>query len=386
MDAMDVYRISYYDAFVCAGGACTESCCRGWGILVEDEAWERFRAERNLFGIRLRLSVRGKEERLLNRNRLRCPFLERSGLCAMQRKRGHDFLPLTCRQYPRKHHHLGIRAEEYLDLSCVEAARLFLSEQRMPQLMHTQEEVGYKRSGSNADFEDLQSILSSRELLLRRLSACEKEGEEAYWEAGFAALGEAFGEMLADAARWQENCARGDAMLAPKDAEDEKPEKALCFPLPLGMLNEWMNACLYQEGLKERLPFLERILRMYFKRFDDLTEESGTLRLTELFRRFREKRIAPVNQYIYYCATCLYRFYTDAFEDYSFLKHVRRAVMHTNMLYLLDALYADETGGLSVPEAAHILAVYEKRVFHSTDTERKMLLKWQERERELVYG
>ena len=48
------FRIpDYYDKFKCIGSDCTDSCCAGWDITVNDETYEKYTLVKGSFGDRL---------------------------------------------------------------------------------------------------------------------------------------------------------------------------------------------------------------------------------------------------------------------------------------------------------------------------------------------
>ncbi|MBQ6735481.1 MAG: flagellin lysine-N-methylase [Lachnospiraceae bacterium] len=380
---MEIDRISFYDDFRCVAGDCVETCCRGWSILADEAALEKYRREKGLLGLRLKLAVRGKEEPQLNAGRGTCPFFTRDGLCGLQKQRGRDYMPLTCQVYPRRRKHFGPLAEETLDLSCVEAARMFLAAKDL-SFRRLQGDISYGRHGSNTDEAFFGRLLASREKLLARLTEAKEKMKEAPFEESRVHLSDAFADMLHLAGRWQRNAATGKELFA-ADAADAEPVSASLFPLPVTLLNEWVNGCLHHAELKRRIPFFYRLLTFYMKRFDGLDERKGQMRLDRLFRETAKKGLLRTEHYLNYAQYELYRFYTESYEDYSFLNRIRCMVMHTNLLLLFDALFADERGQLTEEERARIIAVYEKRARHSAQMEKNMLQAWQAREAEVPY-
>ena len=47
----------YYEAFSCTADACEDTCCAGWQIVVDEEALERYRAEKGPYRKKLREAV-----------------------------------------------------------------------------------------------------------------------------------------------------------------------------------------------------------------------------------------------------------------------------------------------------------------------------------------
>ncbi|MBR0163910.1 MAG: flagellin lysine-N-methylase [Lachnospiraceae bacterium] len=362
---MRIRRISFYDAFDCEKGACEESCCRAWSIPVDDEALARFRKERGLLRLRLFLAVRGREEKILNPARGRCIFFRRDGLCDLQCKKGASYVPYTCRVYPRRHVRRLDVAEETLDLSCIAAARLFLASSMPLVMTETKGSVSYGRRGTNRDKTFLEGLVSSLDRLTRLLQEEETGVDEALRRA------------LALAVSFQSRAVHGKDPFAGEDG-DRIFDQTL-FPLDIALLNEWVNGCLYTEDIRRRLPFLYRLFRMYFRHFDGLNVTQGKRHLSGLYASFEASGLADSSKYKKYAAYMLMRTYTETQEDYSFVRRLTDCVMHVNLIYLFDALYAEEKGTLSLPEQAHIIAVYEKRVLHNAGVQKDMHAKWEGR-------
>ncbi|MBR0090903.1 MAG: flagellin lysine-N-methylase [Lachnospiraceae bacterium] len=379
---MIIERIPFYEDFRCVAGACAETCCRGWSILVEEEARERFRREKGWLGFRLRLALRGQDDTYLNASRGTCAFFTRGGLCALQKARGEKYPPLTCQIYPRRRRNFGVLAEETLDLSCVEAARLFLGASGISFHGRTGE-VSYARHGSNTDEAFFELLLQSRQRLLKMLQEVKVSSAEVPFETAAIRLSDAFSEMMHLANTWQRNAATGKPLFDAQ--EEEETADRTFFPLPVPLVNAWVNGCLYHADLKRRIPFFYRLLTFYMKRFDGLNERNGQMRMDRLFRDGAKKGVFRIGKYVHYAQYDLLRYYTETYEDYSFLNRIRSMILHTNLLLLFDALYADERGELPEEAEARILAVYEKRARHSAQMEKNMLHAWLEKEGEVPY-
>lgn len=416
---MDIFRISFFDKFECLAGDCPETCCKGFSIPVEEKTYEKLRAAGGLAGLKARLCITGaQDDRLLNRSRRKCPYLQKDGLCALQvlefadkPKSGSSFSgfgvlqPHTCKVFPRRRQNFGLLAEETLDLSCPEAARLFLKADFPLKQSHIKGDVAYGRSGNNDDEAFLKELLLAREEQIRFLSAPADSGLTPQ------ELSARFAVLLGAAEKIQEKCTHGEAdifsglknltadssydtinktdedipligkMFAvtdeaiDKSTGDEKAGNDL-FPLGISIMNEWMNGDVYNEDLLFRMPLLYEVCKLYFKRFDKLNESSGQIRLDELYRLYFKKSGQDAGLYVKYACYYLYRFYTDTYEDYSFVRRIRDMVMHTNLLLLLNALYLDEYGKVPDHIETRLLASYEKRAFHSYGLRKSMYKKW----------
>ena len=125
---MKLYRPSYYDRFTCDAGACSDTCCACWEIVVDEDTLRRYQALKGPNGDLLRQYLRRDEEgdAYLSLRGGVCPLLRDDGLCTLQKEYGEQALSQVCRRYPRFRYAFGAHIEEGLSLSCPAACRLIL--------------------------------------------------------------------------------------------------------------------------------------------------------------------------------------------------------------------------------------------------------------------
>ena len=119
---------SFFDQFKCIGSACTDTCCAGWEIEVDETTAQGYLAEKGAFGDRLRREI-GSEpgEYFFKLKNNRCPFLNKENLCDIFINLGEDRLCDICREHPRFYNWFGDYTEVGLGLCCEEAERLLFS-------------------------------------------------------------------------------------------------------------------------------------------------------------------------------------------------------------------------------------------------------------------
>ncbi|MBP7059977.1 MAG: flagellin lysine-N-methylase [Lachnospiraceae bacterium] len=118
---------NYYSKFECIGGKCSDTCCAGWEVDVDDDTAEMYRSIPLPIGDRLRDRLRGSEGTYhfeLAGNK-RCPFLNEDNLCDLILSLGNGGMCVTCTEYPRFYADTPIYEQVDLTLSCPEAARIF---------------------------------------------------------------------------------------------------------------------------------------------------------------------------------------------------------------------------------------------------------------------
>ena len=118
-----------YAAFRCLAGACPQTCCAAWEIVVDPDAQDAYLRLQHPLAAKLRrvLRVDSEGDTYFAQTDGRCPFLCADGLCELQRTLGEQSLCRTCRDFPRWEVLLCDRVERGLSSACPEAARRLLA-------------------------------------------------------------------------------------------------------------------------------------------------------------------------------------------------------------------------------------------------------------------
>lgn len=109
-------KVDFYDEFSCMMSDCPDNCCdEDWDIYIDDDAIEKYRqlGVPDLFA-----KITPDEPHKLIKKDHKCPFITPEGLCFFHRDYGEDFLPNTCRSYPRFASTYGDVYLETLGMSC----------------------------------------------------------------------------------------------------------------------------------------------------------------------------------------------------------------------------------------------------------------------------
>ena len=119
-----------YTAFRCLAGACPQTCCAAWEIVVDPDAQDAYLRLQHPLAAKLRrvLRVDSEGDTYFAQTDGRCPFLCADGLCELQRTLGEQSLCRTCRDFPRWEVLLCDRVEQGLSPACPEAARRLLGQ------------------------------------------------------------------------------------------------------------------------------------------------------------------------------------------------------------------------------------------------------------------
>lgn len=185
---MKIVEPAVYKDFRCIGGACPDTCCAAWEVVVDDASAARYAAAKGNIGDRLRAAMTEDEGdtvfRVVNG---RCPFLNKENLCDIYIELGEDALCRTCTLFPRFFHSFGGVTERGLSLSCPEAARLLLQPAGPLELI-TREEPGFPEPNELNPTLYL-ALRKSRDAMLAMLQSGEIAPETALrrlWAAGNA--------------------------------------------------------------------------------------------------------------------------------------------------------------------------------------------------------
>ena len=118
----------YFKDFKCIASKCEDTCCAGWGIVIDDATYDRYKNVQGEFGDRLRSEiVHEARENIFVLKGNNCPFLNEEKTCDIYINIGEENLCYTCQQYPRYTEEFGSLREVGISLSCPEAARIMLN-------------------------------------------------------------------------------------------------------------------------------------------------------------------------------------------------------------------------------------------------------------------
>lgn len=158
----------FYDSFKCIASKCSDTCCVGWEIDVDEASQEAYRNVAGVFGEKLRSNIEDGHFKLLPHDR--CPFLDRENLCEIYRNLGEDALCDICREHPRFVEVYGDIMERGLGLCCEEAARLLLAGEG--PLSFVNEECDEPEDDLDDDDREIRDeVLGERERMLGTLAS-----------------------------------------------------------------------------------------------------------------------------------------------------------------------------------------------------------------------
>ena len=126
---MKIVTPAYYKDFKCIAGACTDTCCAGWDVDVDEASYKHYKKVKGSFGKRLKSVMVPSEDGgcTFTLNNGRCPFLNDNNLCDLYIELGEDKLCETCAEFPRFINDYGNIREIGIAPSCKTAGELMFS-------------------------------------------------------------------------------------------------------------------------------------------------------------------------------------------------------------------------------------------------------------------
>ena len=150
-----IRRPAYYKAFRCIGSDCTENCCIGWEIDVDEDSLAYYETVPGDFGERLRASIApadaqtGEPAHFRLDAEERCPLLNDCNLCEVLLHLGEDKMAQICTDHPRYYEWFSDGREDGLGLCCEAAAELILAQTGAPAFDVTEAD-GVSETGTEA--------------------------------------------------------------------------------------------------------------------------------------------------------------------------------------------------------------------------------------------
>lgn len=360
---MENYCIDIAKDFKCLADACPSSCCKGWHIPVDEETYARYCTLEGVGGLFYRLGIVGKEPRRIRRIFSFCPFLTCNMLCRHQIKGNLLLMPLVCRNYPRRVIDCTRRKEFTLELSCPEAARLFLENKSCHKFVKTKENYPSGWDLIN-DEEDYLSYLDSERT---RLINYTWEKGEIYekWEAIFAYIYNVQ-DLLA---RDKFNEARVLNITENKEKQGQHAlytNREYAF-YSVAVLDEMLIEYIDRSGLVVKAPKFYLLLRRYMKIFSKLNINDANKVFSDGIRKMIKTDPAYEKKYKAYFTYLIQQEFIMAYESYSLIREIMLCILHTELLMLFDFLEFSKRGVQSIRRETEILYLFEQNVRHNPD-------------------
>ena len=349
----------YFKDFKCIASECEDTCCAGWGIVIDDESYHKYQKVEGAFGDRLKSEIvhdAGENIFVLKGND--CPFLNESKLCDIYNELGEEGLCYTCRQYPRYLEEFGSLREMGISLSCPEAARIILRDSKKAtfELSENNEEVStYNDINARLYIELMQcrkivfDILQDRSIKLNYRAAIilsfAKEIQDKIDENEMADIkdirekysNESFiKELLSNLNQYKNN-------------KDDKYNN----------MHEYFNVFKNLKHINPNDPLgLDDAIRYFWQSEDD---KEIYLSKNDSFNKYYEESMYKFEHILVYF---IFRYFMKAVFDYDVSAKVKTAIVSYLMIKELSVVRFTEEGDFTEEDMVDIAHMYSKDIEH----------------------
>lgn len=363
--------ISFADRFQCINRECTYNCCGGWQIEIDEETYHKYLQEEGSFGKELRRNMCYRNVAQIRQRFGKCPYLTKDKLCGMYLEHGEEYMSFACRTFPRrkiayKEGKETVLEELYLELSCPEAARLFLEEEGFIRLglVERETEVCWEFEIEEKDYFEI--LLFMRETIHKLI-----ERED---------IPLSYGMMLVF--DYAEECQQLSMRLQYQDiipfsksyVADENINQKLAsyreYPVSFwekgSLLHKFVSEGVEQIDIRWTNPGMAGVLKQYYQCF----ERKDFAKFGELFWRRTDRMLHKHpwldrvyrNYFLYYVSQRL----LYAIQSYNMTKPVIMGIVHTQLLKLFDVVvWKRSKENLTREQQRDILAYYSRTAGHN---------------------
>lgn len=169
---VNIYLPKYMEEFKCICSSCTDSCCTGWDINIDEDTCNKYnKSAGELKDLLEGKFTENKDEHdsfnhgfMILKDENRCPFLNSEMLCDIHGGFGEENLCITCKSYPRVFNIVDNIYEKSGLPSCIEVcSRAFLNKDKMEFIESAEEisekEIEIRRIIDTEAFEGTESLL-----------------------------------------------------------------------------------------------------------------------------------------------------------------------------------------------------------------------------------
>lgn len=122
---MSEYIFNYLKDFKCLADKCQRTCCAGWEILIDKKTLKKYKKFAKT-DARFLKNVDFSYSKFILEKDMRCPFLNKTGLCDIISELGEKNICQVCTDHPRFRNFIGNRVETGLGFACEQAVRTVL--------------------------------------------------------------------------------------------------------------------------------------------------------------------------------------------------------------------------------------------------------------------
>lgn len=332
---MKLTKPYFYDEFVCTASRCTDNCCIGWEIDIDEPAMARFHKAGGEFGERLRGAIHRGEDGVHTfafGEGERCALLRQDGLCELILNMGENSLCDICALHPRFFGWYNGLKEAGLGLCCEEVCRLLFSDSAPLSFIDGEIDEPYEETCNEAL---LQQLLTAR----GRLFALLQNREVPLCDRLYSA--KEYAEQLQDALDFGGELPNPDILPAP--------------PADLAAAREMLE--LYAQ--------MESISAEWDARLAALTAQCG--RIYSAMEEFCALYSGEMWRYEHIAVYFGYRWFLDGVFQREVYSRIGIVLAATFTVLMMDCLTWLEKGEITERDRIDNLKLYSKQVEYSEE-------------------
>lgn len=357
---MEFYSIDISKKFKCVANKCEYTCCKGWLIPVDDETYARYSILPGQKGRLIRMAVKTKEPKRFRKCVNSCVFLTSNGLCRHELKGNKLLMPVICRNFPRRVLDFGERRESTLELSCPEAARLFLEEIKVHNFIEDEKRESIL-DFYNDDKDFLNYLLSERKRLVDYVI---KDGP----------LWEKWESIYAYIYNVHDLIARDKILEAMKlDLSEDKSlqgqhaiysQRKYAF-YPVSVIDRMILEEIDRSAIIVKMPRFYKYIKGYIKIFSKKNVNEADAYFSDIITQMCEKYEHLEMKYKSYFTYLMQQEFLVAYESYSLIREVALCILYTQLLMMFDLTEYVRTGALNKKNEISILYLCEHNIRHN---------------------
>lgn len=355
---MKIRKPDYYNRFQCIAGACSDSCCIGWEIDIDEDRREEYRKVSGALGERMKRCIDWEEGHfILQGKEERCPFLNQENLCDLIIELGEGALCEICREHPRYYEWYDGLTEVGVGLCCEAAARLILeSETPAGFVLEDEMETDHEGSVLNGEEEDEAESDTDEEEFLAVLMEARETAYQILQNRKFS-IWERMSQFAAYIDEIQDGLDFGN--------QDEIRESASYYREEMSE-----KVCMEVDGMRviEICRELEAIDGSWPKTLDRLEALLRDVsRFTEVERKMNEMYVDRDYEYEHLAVYFVYRYFMKCRMDGDIYSKGMLMVFCIQLIHLLDVLTFSEKGELTMEDRVQNAKNCSKEIEYSED-------------------
>ncbi|MGL4362976.1 MAG: flagellin lysine-N-methylase [Cellulosilyticaceae bacterium] len=351
---------SYFNDFKCIASKCEDTCCAGWGIVIDEETYKCYQSVDTEFGETLRSKIVEDEDgdNVFVLNGDDCPFLNKNNLCDIYTELGADNLCYTCRQYPRYMEEFFDLREVGISLSCPEAARIILGNDRVTSFeVSENDEAG--DTDDSIDKEALDELFLCRKTIIDisenmnlplevRLAVILCFVEEVQDNIDFDQM-----EEIKNIRKQYSQSQFIDEIV--NNLDEYKGNENIKY----NQVHEYFKTYKNLEHINTSDPLgLENVLQKFWKNKED--EIFYIEKHKEFNKYYKDSMYKFKNIFVYF----VFRYFMKSIFDYEVSSKIKIAIMSTIMIKELAVVRWIETGEFTESDMVDISHMYSKDIEH----------------------